>query len=104
MNLEPPRLLLVFGQIGVLGLAVATLPPVLAGVIFRNVPLQLVWGASLAGMLTHFVLYFFGARLLPEGLLTFENPAVTAAVGIIIGVLPILAAIPRLNSKQPAQH
>lgn len=104
VNLEPPRLLLVFGQIGILGLAVATLPPVVAGVMFQRVPLPLVWSASLAGVLAHFILYFFGATLLPAGLLTVENPAVTAAVGIIVGVLPILAATPWLRSIQPAQH
>ena len=102
VNLEPPRLLLVFGQIGILGLAVATFPPLIAGVMFQRVPLSLVWMASAAAILVHFFLYFLGAKLLPPDLLTFNNPAVTAAVGIIVGVLPIVVAIPWLKSRQLA--
>lgn len=92
INLDPPRLLGIFGQVGVYGLTAAAAPPLLLGVLFRNVPLGLVWTGSVAALSIHFVLFFYGSTLLPGSSLTFSNPGVTASVASLI-VIPILLAI-----------
>lgn len=88
--LDPPRLLGIFGQVGVYGMAVAAVPPLLAGILFHRVPLWLVWGTALLGIAVHFALYFFGADLFPDSGLTFANPGVTASLALIVAVLPTL--------------
>lgn len=97
INLQPPRLLGIFGQVGVYGLAVAAAPPLLAGVLFRLVPVALVWTASVVGLLTHFILYFSGAELFPTSSLTFANPGVTGSLGALTGVVPLLLIGALLN-------
>jgi SSS family solute:Na+ symporter/sodium/pantothenate symporter len=92
INLQPPRLLGIFGQVGVYGLTAAAAPPLLLGVLFRNVPLGLVWTGSVAALTIHFVLFFYGYDLMPRSFLTFSNPGVTASVASLI-VMPILLAI-----------
>ncbi len=92
INLQPPRLLGIFGQVGVYGLTAAAAPPLLLGVLFRNVPLGLVWTGSVAALCIHFVLFFYGSDLMPQSFLTFSNPGVTASVASLI-VMPILLAI-----------
>lgn len=94
VNLEPPRLLGVFGQVGVYGLAVAAAPPLLAGVLRRNVSIALAWAASAIGLAVHFTLYFAGADLFPGADLNFANPGVTAAFGALAALLPLVALRP----------
>lgn len=89
INLNPPRLLGVFGQVGVYGLAVAAAPPLLAGVVFASPRIAPVWLASALALVVHFSLYFLGARLLPGSPVSFANPGVTAAIAT-------LAALPAL--------
>ncbi|MCB0273632.1 MAG: hypothetical protein KDI06_02390 [Calditrichaeota bacterium] len=86
--LDPPRLLGIFGQVGVYGMAVAAVPPLLLGIGFRNIPLRLAAGASLLGLLTHFALYFYGSTLFPGSSLTFANPGVTASLALIVSLVP----------------
>lgn len=114
INLEPPKLLGIFGQVGVYGLVLAAVPPLLIGVLFDKVSIRLVWGASVIAIATHFVLYFWGARLFPGSSLTFANPGVTATLGILVGIIPALVAASfdaritrngvfrRQKSKQPS--
>ncbi len=90
VNLNPPELLGIFGQVGVYGLVLAAVPPLLAGVLFEKVPIALVWSTSVLALVTHFVLYFFGEQLLPNSGITFANPGVTATIGIFVGVIPAL--------------
>jgi SSS family solute:Na+ symporter/sodium/pantothenate symporter len=92
INLHPPRLLGIFGQVGVYGLTVAAAPPLLLGVLFRNVPLSLVWTGSVLALTIHFVLFFYGSVLLPQANLTFSNPGVTASIAALL-VIPALIAI-----------
>ncbi len=89
--LHPPRLLGIFGQVGVYGMAVAAVPPLLGGVLFRKMPLWLVWGASAVGLALHFLLYFFGAGWFPGSGLTFANPGVPASLAILLSAAPALA-------------
>jgi Na+/proline symporter len=92
INLHPPRLLGIFGQVGVYGLTVAAAPPLLLGVLFRNVPISLVWVGSALALTIHFVLFFFGSKLMPGSTLTFSNPGVTASIASLL-VIPALVAI-----------
>lgn len=90
INLHPPRLLGVFGQVGVYGLAVAAAPPLLLAVLHERVPLALAWPGSAAALIIHFVLFFYGAALFPESTLTFANPGVTAAIAALVTIPPML--------------
>ncbi len=92
INLNPPRLLGVFGQVGVYGLAVAAAPPLLLGVLFQKVPLALVWPGSAVAVALHFVLFTSGARLFPDSGLTYANPGVTAALAALI-TIPLMLGI-----------
>jgi Na+/proline symporter len=92
INLNPPRLLGIFGQVGVYGLTVAAAPPLLLGVLFRNVPIGLAWIGSIMALTIHFVLFFYGAALVPASTLTFSNPGVTASISTLL-VVPLLLAI-----------
>jgi Na+/proline symporter len=89
INLQPPRLLGIFGQTGVYGLTAAAAPPLLLGVLFNRVPVALVWLGSAAALLIHFGLFFKGAELFPMSTFTFGNPGVTASLATLI-VMPLL--------------
>ena len=91
VNLHPPKQLGIFGQVGVYGLVLAAVPPLLAGVLFKKTNIQLVWIMSVLALLVHFGLYFFGEKLFPESNLAFGNPGMTATIGLAISVLPTLA-------------
>ncbi len=88
--LRPPKLLGIFGQVGVYGMAVAAVPPLLGGILFRRLPLWLVWAASALALATHFLLYFFGAEWFPGVPLTFANPGVPATLAIIVSMVPTM--------------
>ncbi|MEO0952618.1 MAG: hypothetical protein AAFY44_15050, partial [Pseudomonadota bacterium] len=90
INLNPPRLLSVFGQVGVYGLAVAATPPLIAGVLSRRPTVGAAFVASLSALLIHFGLYAYGASWFPDSGLAFANPGVTAAIAAIIVVPPLL--------------
>lgn len=86
INLQPPRLLGIFGQVGVYGLAAAVAVPLLLGVLFRQPPLSLVCLGSIAALLIHFGLFFSGNAIFPTSGLTFSNPAVTAALASLVTI------------------
>ncbi len=90
INLNPPRLLGVFGQVGVYGLAVAASPPLLAGVIFPLPRLVPVWIASAVALAVHFGLYFGGASVFPDSPVSFANPGVTAAIATLVALPPLM--------------
>jgi Na+(H+)/acetate symporter ActP len=75
VNLKPPPLLGVFGQVGVYGLAVAAAPPLLLGVLYEKVPLALAWPGSALALAIHFLLFLAGDTLLP-GTASGDNPDV----------------------------
>jgi SSS family solute:Na+ symporter/sodium/pantothenate symporter len=92
VNLKPPPLLGVFGQVGVYGLAVAAAPPLLLGVLYEKVPLALAWPGSALALAIHFLLFLAGDTLLPGTTLTFANPGVTAAIAALV-TLPAMLLI-----------
>ena len=90
VNLNPPKLLGIYGQVGVYGMVLAVMPPLLIGILFKSSPIKLVWVASVITISIHFVLYFYGNELFPDSGFTFANPAVTATLAILLSVLPTL--------------
>lgn len=89
INLQPPKLLGIFGQTGVYGLTAAAAPPLLLGVLFRRVPIALVWSGSAAALVIHFTLFFKGADMFPSSSFTFANPGVTVSLATL-AVMPVL--------------
>jgi len=92
INLQPPRLLGIFGQTGVYGLTAAAAPPLLLGVMFRRVPVAFVWLGSAAALVVHFGLFFYGAALFPGAPFTFGNPGVTASLATLAVIPPLILA------------
>jgi Na+/proline symporter len=99
INLQPPKLLGIFGQAGVYGLTAAAAPPLLLGVLFRRVPIALVWGGSIAALVIHFTLFFNGAELFPTSSFTFANPGVTVSLATL-SVLPVLLIVGFLLNRR----
>jgi SSS family solute:Na+ symporter/sodium/pantothenate symporter len=102
INLQPPRLLGIFGQVGVYGLALASAPPLLLGVLHDRAPLALAWLASALALTVHFILFFHGATLFPDSGLVFGNPGVTAAIAGLVSIPPMLVAGRRLRPQPVA--
>jgi SSS family solute:Na+ symporter/sodium/pantothenate symporter len=74
---DPPKLLGLFAQQGIYGLVAASAAPMLLGVLARGkVPALLAGGLAALGVATHFALKASG----------IENPAVSAAWGILLSV------------------
>jgi|AntRauTorckE5430_2_1112549.scaffolds.fasta_scaffold00144_19 SSS family solute:Na+ symporter/sodium/pantothenate symporter len=86
--LHPPPLLGIFGQVGVYGLVLAAVPPLLAGVLFTNVHKSLVWFFSALALLIHFSLYRYGTGWFPDTTLAFANPGVTATIAMLVTAVP----------------
>lgn len=99
INLQPPKLLGIFGQTGVYGLTAAAAPPLLLGVLFRRVPIALVWTGSVAALVIHFVLFFKGADMFPASSFTFANPGVTVSLATLI-VMPVLLIAGHLLNRR----
>jgi len=89
INLNPPKLLGIFGQIGVYGLTVAAAPPLIFGVMYKKPPVSLVWVASIVALIIHFGLYFWGSKFIEAETLSFANPGVTAAIAAIVSIVPL---------------
>jgi len=97
---NPPQLLGVFGQVGVYGLVLGAVPPLLAGVWFERVPGGLIWASTLLAMAMHFGLYLWGAQLFPAVPLTFANPGVTLALSVLLVVVPAMLLLAVMNRKE----
>lgn len=99
INLQPPRLLGIFGQTGVYGLTVAAALPLLFGVLFNKLPVALVWTGSVLALVVHFGLFFYGEVLFTGSSLTFGNPGVTAALAALI-TIPATAVVALLLRRR----
>lgn len=100
INLQPPRLLGIFGQVGVYGLTAAAAVPLLLGVMFKRVPTSIVWFGSVAALLIHFGLFFRGDWLFVDSRLVFSNPGVTAAIAALITIPGTIVAAVLANRRQ----
>lgn len=83
INLSPPRLLGIFGQTGVYGLAAALAPPLLLAVFCERPPTVLAMFLSVIAVVAHFALYFSNGAILPGLDLTWANPGVCASIAAI---------------------
>lgn len=71
--LRPPRLLGLFGQIGVYGIVAASTVPILYGILFPSAGRSMAIAASVTGLAMHFGLTWYG----------IPNPAVSATWALI---------------------
>ena len=109
ISLHPPKLLGIFGQIGVYGIVAASTAPILAGILLPSLGRRAAWASALTGLGLHFALYALGTWAQGRGLDVrvlagplevlvdgsavqggFLNPAVTATYGIL-GSFAVLA-------------
>jgi SSS family solute:Na+ symporter/sodium/pantothenate symporter len=113
--LDPPKLLGIFGQVGVYGIVAASAAPILFGILVPEGYRKLAFAAALAGPVVHFALYAWGdwatknkvnlveqAQGNPLMGLVFDttapqlglaNPGVTATYGLIVSALIVLPAL-----------
>jgi sodium/pantothenate symporter len=82
--LHPPKLLGIFGQVGVYGIVAASAVPILFGILVPSMQRNTALAAALAGLLVHFGLYFFS---------DIANPGVTATYGIFASALAATPAV-----------
>jgi SSS family solute:Na+ symporter/sodium/pantothenate symporter len=109
ISIEPPRLLGIFGQLGVYGIVAASTAPILFGILVKDVPTRLVFGAAIAGLATHLGLYGWSEWAVGSGVdladtaaslgplswifdtsvsqLGLRNPGVTATYGILLSIV-----------------
>jgi SSS family solute:Na+ symporter/sodium/pantothenate symporter len=85
--LEPPRLLGIFGQLGVYGIVAASAVPIAFGLWFPELSSRAALVAALVGLVTHFTLYTLHSAAPTLG---FANPAVTATYGLLASVAVVL--------------
>ncbi|NIB41832.1 sodium:solute symporter family protein [Pseudomaricurvus alkylphenolicus] len=92
--LDPPKLVGLFAQKGVYGLAAASLVPIVLGTLLpRQPPILVAWGSAATGLVTHLL-----------GILLFgiENPAVAATYAIFASAL-VAAALMLFGSPTPTE-
>jgi SSS family solute:Na+ symporter/sodium/pantothenate symporter len=105
--LDPPKLLGIFGQVGVYGIVAASCAPILFGILFPNVGKYAMGASALTGIGTHLTLFLagkhiaplFGTDLVSAG---FANPGVTAAYGLIASAAVALPACIYSRMQAPA--
>lgn len=94
---NPPALIGLFAQKGVYGLAAASMVPMLIGVLIKGpVPLWVVSGAAIIGLLAHFYLNLVGGIV---------NPAVSASYAILLsgtlaGIALLLVRVRTTTAKE----
>ena len=107
--LDPPKLLGIFGQVGVYGIVAASTVPILFGIISRQMNARFALLSGLTGAVVHFSLYGLGRWATNNGVdlvaearamgpvawlldthapqLGFLNPGVTATYGLLASTL-----------------
>lgn len=106
---DPPKLLGIFGQIGVYGIVAASAVPIIAGIAFDELDHRWILASAATGLVTHLTLYSLGAWATRAGVtladhvgglgplawlvdtnaaqLGFQNPAVPATYAILASAL-----------------
>lgn len=130
LALHPPRLLGIFGQLGVYGIVAASTVPILFGILFPSMGKRSATAAAITGISIHFGLSWLGRWATAHGIdlgagsdswpavlrfladtraiqLGLLNPAVTATYGLlgsaVAGALGILFARRRTAEPVPAE-
>ena len=102
--LDPPKLLGIFGQLGVYGIVAASIVPILGGIVFAQLSRVVAFTSAVAALVVHFGLYALG-QLAPEAVagMSFANPGVTATYGILVSAAIALPAalLARAKAQQP---
>jgi SSS family solute:Na+ symporter/sodium/pantothenate symporter len=97
--LHPPKLLGIFGQIGVYGIVAASAVPILAGIFLPEAGRRTAGAAALVGLFTHAGLYGLGASGLGGAHaveLGLANPASTATIALFASAA---CAVPALVAR-----
>lgn len=119
ISLDPPKLLGIFGQLGVYGIIAASTVPILVGILGGGRGRTVVFASAIAALVVHLGLYGVGEWAVAQGVdlvewakgagpigwlfdtsvaqLGFRNPGVTATYGILTSVL--VAAVPLLVER-----
>lgn len=114
MALNPPKILGIFGQVGVYGIVAASCIPILFGIVFPQVGKWPMFASAIAGLGTHLGLYGWASWAISSGVslndtvaewgvvavlfdttmpqLGFGNPGVTAAYGVFVSIAVALPA------------
>jgi sodium/pantothenate symporter len=103
--LHPPRLLGIFGQLGVYGIVASSTVPIALGIVVPALGARAAWVSALSGLFVHFGLYAWGAWGGAPAGLGFANPGVTATWAIFasaLSLLPALALVVARRRRDPA--
>jgi sodium/pantothenate symporter len=103
--LHPPRLLGIFGQLGVYGIVASSTVPIALGIVVPALGARAAGASALTGLGVHFGLYAWGAWGGAPAELGFANPGVTATWAIFASALvlvPALALVWGRRRQQPA--
>lgn len=98
VNLYPPKLLGIFGQVGVYALVVTSLSPILNGIFYKKPNLKLIWISSICALCFYFLLYWKGQDWFGD-ITVFSNPAVPSTIAILITTIPALIIQSFLSKK-----
>ncbi|MCA9620148.1 MAG: sodium:solute symporter family protein [Myxococcales bacterium] len=122
LSLNPPKLLGIFGQLGVYGIVAASTVPILFGILFPRLDRRVALASASLGVGVHFALYAWGQWAVARGVdlvqavegsavgflfdthaaqLGLANPGVTATYGILASAL--LALPFALRGRVPRQ-
>lgn len=82
LSLSPPKLLGIFGQLGVYGIVAASTVPILFGIVFPNLEGRAAMASALMGVGVHFALYAWAKWALASGI-----DLVTTMTGSTLGLL-----------------
>jgi SSS family solute:Na+ symporter/sodium/pantothenate symporter len=94
--LHPPKLLGIFGQVGVYGIVAASTVPILFGIVFRDMRARAVLASAVVGGALHFALYVLGQVALDRG---WDLSAAASAWGPL--ALPLDTSAPQLGFLNP---
>jgi len=97
--LHPPKLLGIFGQLGVYGIVAASAVPILLGIVVPDLGRRTAWATALTGLGVHFALYFAGMRGFAPGH-NLMNPGVTATWAILASAVVGLPAVLRIYAMR----
>ncbi|MEZ4371802.1 MAG: sodium:solute symporter family protein [Polyangiaceae bacterium] len=106
ISIHPPKLLGIFGQVGVYGIVAASTVPILFGILFKRMDKRAAFAAAATGLAVHFSLYSWASWAKAHGVqladgvlgssalrwlfdhgavqLGLLNPGVTATYGLIL--------------------
>ncbi len=104
--LDPPKLLGIFGQVGVYGIIAASAAPILFGIIFESFGKIGAFASAITGLGVHLALYLMNMNGAFDASWGFANPGVTATYAIFGSVAVCLLSVAVnavLRREEPGQ-